>query len=110
MELTEPQRRFLRGRAHHLRPCIHVGAAGVTPAVLAELGQALSHHELLKVRVRAADRAARDAAVAALVADSGAALISRVGHVAVLYRPDADGARLALPPVTTAGRARRTGP
>jgi len=97
MRLTEAQKRHLRGMAHHLHPCVHVGQAGVTPALLAELDGALSHHELLKVRVRAGDREARDAMIGDLASRSGSTLVSRVGNVAVLYRPDARGPRLVLP-------------
>lgn len=97
MELTESQKKHLRGLAHALRPCIHVGNAGVTPAVIAELGNALDHHELLKVKIRAADREARDTAVTELTASTGATLLQRIGNVAVLYRPAADNPRILLP-------------
>ena len=95
------QRRFLRGRAHHLKPCVHVGQAGVTAAVLAELVQALDHHELVKVSVRVGDRVARDAAVETLVHDCQALLVSRIGNVAVLYRPSTKRPQMILP--ATAG-------
>jgi len=89
MKPDEAEKRRLRGLAHALKPCVLVGTAGVTEAVLHELGVALDHHELLKVRIRVADRDARDNAVIELVNRSGAQLISRVGNVAVLYRRNA---------------------
>lgn len=97
MKLTESQKRHLRGLAHSLRPCVLIGNAGVTPAVIAELGGALGHHELLKVRVRARSREARDAVMAALADATGAVLLHRIGNVAVLYRPDPDNPRIVLP-------------
>lgn len=98
MSLSEAQKRHLRGLAHHLRPCVQIGQAGITPGLLAELDGALSHHELLKVRIQAAGgRDARDTLLQELLKASGATLVSRIGHVAVLYRPDADGPRLVLP-------------
>jgi RNA-binding protein len=87
MRLAESEKRRLRGLAHALKPCIHVGTAGVTDAVVKELGLALDHHELLKVRIRAGDRDQRDGAVAVLLERSGATLVSRIGNMAVLYRP-----------------------
>lgn len=98
MKLTEPQKRYLRGLAHALKPCVNVGSAGVTPALLVELGNALSHHELLKVKIRASDRDKRDAAISALVEQTRATLVNRIGHVALLYRRDAENPRLQLPP------------
>jgi RNA-binding protein len=97
VQLTEKQRRHLKGLAHHLNPIIQVGNAGITPAVIAETGRALADHELLKVRVSAADRAERDAAIALLAAESQAALVARVGHVAILYRANPDRPRILLP-------------
>jgi RNA-binding protein len=95
--LTNPQKRYLRGLAHALRPVVLVGAKGVTPGVLAELELALEQHELVKVKVAAEDREARDAAIAAFVEGAQASLVGRVGHVAVLYRRRLDKPLVILP-------------
>jgi RNA-binding protein len=89
--LTDNQRRFLRGRAHALKPVIQIGGAGVTDAVAKETGRALRDHELIKVRSRGAEREARDALFADLAARTGSSLVHRIGHVAVLYRPRGRG-------------------
>ena len=47
--LTNAQIRFLRGQAHGLKAMLQVGGKGVTPALVAEVGQALEDHELIKV-------------------------------------------------------------
>jgi RNA-binding protein len=95
--LTNPQKRYLRGLAHALRPVVLVGAKGVTPGVLAELELALEQHELVKVKVAAEDREARDAAIAAFGEGAQASLVGRVGHVAVLYRRRLDKPLVILP-------------
>jgi RNA-binding protein len=97
MELSENQLRFLRGTAHALHPLILIGQAGLTDAVGAETDRVLADHELIKVRVRGADRAQRDQLIAQLAAHTGSALVSRIGHVAVLYRPRKPLPRLVLP-------------
>lgn len=97
MKLTETQKRQLRGLAHPLNPCVQVGSAGITPGVLAELDGALAHHELLKVKVRAGNRDLRNSIMDELAKRCGATLVSRIGNVAVLYRPDAQAPRLVLP-------------
>ncbi len=84
--ITEKQRRWLKGEAHSLKPVVMVGQAGLTAGVLAELDLALSHHELLKVKVAAGDREVRDAIIAPMVEQSGATLVNRIGNIAVLYR------------------------
>lgn len=81
------ERRRLRARAHSLRPVVLVGAAGLTEAVLAEIDQALTAHELIKIRLRMEDRAQREAAAAHIAERLGAAQVQRLGHVFTYYRP-----------------------
>lgn len=95
--LTSAQTRFLRGQAHGLKAMLQVGGKGVTAAVIAEVDQALEHHELIKVKVAGDDREARAAMVDALASGTGAALVQRIGHTAVLYRPSRDKRQIVLP-------------
>jgi RNA-binding protein len=95
--LSEKQLRFLRGRAHALKPVIQIGQHGLTAAVTAETIRALSDHELIKVRVQAGDRDARDTAVALLAEQTASALVQRIGHVAVLFKARTPLSRIPLP-------------
>ena len=95
--LTAAQTRFLRGQAHDLRAMLQVGGKGVTDALIAEVDQALEHHELIKVKVAAEDRDARDAMIEHIAGRVGAALVQRIGHTAVLYRPSKDKRQIVLP-------------
>jgi RNA-binding protein len=95
--LSNAQKRYLRGLAHDLKPVVMVGAKGVGASLLAELDQALELHELVKVKVAAEDREQRDAWIAELVEGSQAALVARIGHVAVLYRRSKDKPLVILP-------------
>ena len=95
--LTAAQIRFLRGQAHDLRALLQVGGKGVTDALVAELDIALEHHELVKVKVAAADRDERDALIDRLAVAADAALVQRIGHTAGLYRPSKDHRPIVLP-------------
>lgn len=95
--LSNAQKRYLRGLAHDLKPVILVGAKGVSDNLVSELLLALEHHELIKVKIAAEDRATRDAWLADLVERSEAALVARIGNVAVLYRRRADKPMIVLP-------------
>ena len=97
MHLTDQQRKHLRGLGHALRPVVVTGEAGLTPSVLAEIRSAITHHELIKVRVRAATRGDRDAMVEAICRDTGAELVHRIGHVALLWRANPENRRVSLP-------------
>jgi RNA-binding protein len=96
-QLSEHQRRHLRGLAHALKPVIRLGGAGLTAAVTRETERALHDHELIKVKAPGGDRAARDALFAALARDTGSSLVHRIGNVAVLYRARAELPRILLP-------------
>ena len=86
MSLSEVQKRHLRKLAHNLKPVIIVGNAGFTEGVANELELTLEHHELIKVRVNAADREERDAIIAQICKTASCDLVQRIGHIAILYR------------------------
>ena len=95
--LTSAQTRFLRGQAHDLKALLQIGNKGVTPAFLAELEAVLEQHELVKVKVAGEDREARDAMIGELAEQTGSALVQRIGHTAVLYRPSKERRQIVLP-------------
>ena len=95
--LTAAQTRFLRGQAHDLKALLQIGNKGVTPAFLAELDAVLEQHELVKVKVVGEDREARDAMIGELADKAEAALVQRIGHTAVLYRPSKERRHIVLP-------------
>ena len=96
-QLTAAQNRFLRGQAHGLKAMLQVGGKGVTDALLAEIDGALEHHELIKVKVSGEDRGAREAMIEEIASRTEAALVQRIGHVAVLYRPAKEKRHIVLP-------------
>jgi RNA-binding protein len=97
MQLTEKQRRHLKGLAHPLKPVVLMGNAGLTEAVIAATEQALHDHELIKVRLPGLERDDRDAALAQLAERTGSAMVTRIGHVAVLYKRNPGLSRIVLP-------------
>lgn len=90
MTITEKQRRWLKRQVHHLKPVVLLGQAGLTDRVLAEIAGALAHHELIKVKVNAGDRALRDALVEEITARTGSDLVDRIGNMAAFYRANPD--------------------
>lgn len=97
MQLSEKQRRHLKGLAHPLKAVILMGNSGLTDAVVAETERALTDHELIKVRLPGQDRNERDAALALLAERTASTMVTRIGHVAVLYRPHPRLPRILLP-------------
>ena len=69
----------------------------MTAPLVAEADIALEHHELIKVRFSAEDRELRDEWIAELVERSQAALVARIGNIAILYRRSREKPLIALP-------------
>jgi RNA-binding protein len=97
MPLTDAQRKHLRRLGHDRNPIVLVGQSGITPNLVAELNRALDDHELVKIRARVGDRDERDALIAELAASTGSELVQRIGHVALLYRPNPEKPGILLP-------------
>jgi RNA-binding protein len=95
--LTNAQSRFLRGQAHGLKAILQVGGKGISQTLVDEVGAALEHHELIKVKIAAEDRETREAMARELASRTDAALVQRIGHVAILYRPSVDRRQIVLP-------------
>ncbi len=88
MPLTPQQVRALRAEAHRLKlkPVVRVGQHGLSENVMKELEIALDHHELVKLRIPAADNDEKEAIIRGLTEPTGAELVQRIGHVLVLFR------------------------
>ncbi|MFP4793599.1 ribosome assembly RNA-binding protein YhbY [Pasteurella multocida] len=85
--LSTKQKQFLKGLAHHLNPVVMIGNNGVTEGVLAEIDNALTHHELIKVKIAGADREVKQLIIDAIVRETNASAVQTIGHILVLYRP-----------------------
>lgn len=96
--LTSKQRAHLRSLAHHLKPVVHVGHEGVTPAVLESLDEALNTRELLKVKVlEGAPDDARGTGDALAAAVDGVHVAQTIGRTVVLYRRHPEEPEIELP-------------
>lgn len=86
--LTSKQRQYLKAQAHRLKPVMHVGKGGVTPAQAAELDTMVDSLELVKVKINQnsfEDEATAAAALCAAV--PGLEHVWTIGHTLLLFRP-----------------------
>jgi putative YhbY family RNA-binding protein len=111
-ELTSAERQALKGRAHRLNPVVLIGGAGLTPTLVAEVDRALHAHELVKIRVMGAERAAREAMLTAVCAATDAAPVQHIGKVLVVYRkrPAVQAPEAPAAPRKRPARAARAAP
>lgn len=93
--MTGKERAALRAECNRLKPTVHVGQEGITPAIATALDDALRTRELVKVQLnRAVDVSAREAA-ATLAGRVRAEVIQTIGKTATLYRRNPDIKRKA---------------
>ena len=86
MSLPVNKKFELRRQVHHLKPVVMLGQHGLTPAVNAEIDQALTAHELIKIRISGQEREDKKAVTEEICKTHNAELIQAVGHIIAIYR------------------------
>lgn len=76
----------LRAIAHKLKPIVTVAQKGLSETVYKEIDQALSRHELIKVKIVVGDRELRKQTAAEICEHTRSELVQSIGNVVVLYR------------------------
>jgi RNA-binding protein len=94
--LNTAQKKYLRGLTHSLDPVVMIADKGLSQNVMMEIEQALEHHELIKLRIRA-EREDRKAWIGEIGASTGAELVHQIGQVACFYRRNPQSPKIALP-------------
>lgn len=84
--LDKKRRLALVGAAHHLKPVVMIGHKGLTSNVIAETDQALTAHELIKVRISVEEKDERQAVMEELCNSLQAIPLNLIGNVAIIYR------------------------
>lgn len=87
--MNSAMRNFLRKRAHELKPIVMVGKQGADERVSQALDEALTSHELVKLRFQDFHDEQRPLAES-LAAATGAELVNIVGHIALFFRQNED--------------------
>lgn len=88
-DLTSSQRRFLRSRAHSLKPIVQIGQQGLSDAALAEIDRALDRHELIKIKFGDFKDQKEDLCDE-IEAKLSSQRVGLIGHTLVLYRQNLD--------------------
>ena len=89
-EMTNATLRELKARAQLLKPTLKVGKDGLSPQFLAEVEATLKHLELIKVKFEQFKEEKKELSLQ-LAERTGSHIVTRVGHVVVLFRPKPRG-------------------
>ena len=88
--LSNIEKKALRKKTHSLKPVVMIGQHGLTDAVLAEIDVALNANELIKVRIRGADKIKRTGLCEQMEKQLNAEVVDQIGFIAVLHRPESN--------------------
>jgi putative YhbY family RNA-binding protein len=91
--LSPARRSELRAQAHTIDPVVIIGDKGLTDEVVAEIDRSLKAHELIKVRAKTDDRAARSGWMQEICSRLDAHAVQEIGKVLVIYRENFDKPR-----------------
>lgn len=97
MALTGKQRRALRALGHGLSPVTQIGKGGLSAQLVEAVDQALTTHELIKVKLLESAGVDRHDAAAQLATQTRSEVAQVLGNTILLYRPDPDEPRIELP-------------
>jgi len=106
--LSIPERKQLKARAHPLKPVVAVGNDGLSPALIREIDSSLKAHELIKIRVCGEERTAREAMLSEICVSTQATAVQHIGKILVIYRENTEAPVPAVKKKTARPRARRT--
>ena len=97
MSLSKKQIKFLRAKSHDLKPVVLMGQKGLTEEVLNEIDNALTHHELVKIKLSVDDRVARKQLTTEICDRSQSEAVQSIGKTLSIYRVNSDKAIINLP-------------
>jgi RNA-binding protein len=95
--LTGKQKRFLRAKAHHLKPIFQVGKGGVNENMIKQIVDALEARELIKVSVLQNCEEDRHVVAEQLAQGASAELVQVIGNTIVLYKESKENKQIVLP-------------
>jgi RNA-binding protein len=95
--LTGKQRRHLRSLGHELKPVVQVGKDGIDEGLIKAVDQALTDHELIKLKIGENADVERHEAADAIAAQTKSEVAQVLGNTVLLYRPHPDDPQITLP-------------
>jgi len=85
------QRKHLRGLAHSYKPVVLVGQNGLSESLLASVEEALTAHELIKIKfIDVKEKAAKLELIRELEERTASEMVGMTGHVAIFFRQNRD--------------------
>lgn len=84
-KLDNKQIKAFRTIGHQLHPIVTI-SNGLSDNIHTEINRALDDHELIKLRINAAERSDKKALISTICRDHKAVLVQQIGNVALIFR------------------------
>jgi RNA-binding protein len=94
------QRKYLRGLAHKTKPVVFIGQKGITEALNRSIDDALTAHELIKVKYIDFKEKEKKTEIAGIMEKThDCEMVGMIGHTAIFFRqhPDEEKRKIAVP-------------
>ena len=95
--LTGKQKRFLRSKAHHLKPIFQVGKSGVNENMIKQLIDVLEKRELIKVKILQNCLEDKESVAEQIAEGTGAEIVQIIGNHIILYKESTENKTIILP-------------
>ncbi|WP_035186140.1 ribosome assembly RNA-binding protein YhbY [Alteribacter aurantiacus] len=95
--LTGKQKRFLRSKAHHIKPIFQVGKGGVNENLIIQVKEALEARELIKISILQNCDEDKDEVATSIRKGAKAHLVQLIGSTIVLYKESENQKTIELP-------------
>ncbi|PYZ94219.1 ribosome assembly RNA-binding protein YhbY [Salipaludibacillus keqinensis] len=95
--LTNKQKRFLRGEAHHIKPIFQVGKAGVNENLVKQVAEALEARELIKVSILQNCDEDREDVALRVAKGAKAEVVQVIGKTIIFYKESKENKKIELP-------------
>ncbi len=89
MKLTSKQRKYLRSKAHHLKPVVIIGKAKFTQSIIDTVDQCLSSHELIKIRF-GQHKDSKKEIINEINSSVDSQTVGTIGNIAIIFRQNID--------------------
>ena len=97
LDLKGSQRKFLRSKAHHIKPSVLIGKNELTDGSIHSIDTSLKAHELIKVKFKSAKVSDTDKNL--IIDKLNCSVAGSIGKVLILFRQnkDKDKQKIQLP-------------
>ena len=89
MKLNTKQRKFLKSRAHHLKPIVIIGKVDIDDYIVSTINKSIESHELIKVKFNQHKDRKREL-IEIINRKTKTQLISIIGNIAIIYKQNKD--------------------